>query len=199
MKEKGEIMKLIVGLGNPTKKYQNTRHNIGFMAIDFYAKENGITDFKEKFNGLYATSVIENEKVILFKPGLFMNLSGEAILEIMNYFDIKLNDLLVIYDDMDLPFASLRLRLKGNAGGHNGMKNILLHLHSNEFSRIRIGIDRPKDDNNIDYVLSTFSKLELETLTETFKKVNDSINDFIKNDFTKAMNLYNTKVERTNE
>ncbi len=183
-------MKLIVGLGNPGQQYQYTRHNIGFMFIDFYAKHKNSLEFKKKFNGEYTQLNLNQEKVILFKPMTYMNLSGEAIQEIMHFFHILPQDLLVIYDDLDLPFASLRLRKKGNAGGHNGMKNILLHLHTNEFDRIRVGIGKPTG-NQIDFVLSSFSKSELESLNHTFEKMIEAVDLFSMNQFDLAMNKLN--------
>lgn len=192
-------MKLIVGLGNPGQEYQNTRHNVGFMFLDYYASVKQLDHFKEKFNGAFCQTTLNHEKVILFKPYSYMNLSGEPIVEVMQYFHISLADLLVVYDDMDLPFCSLRLRMKGNAGGHNGMKNILLKLNSNEFSRIRIGIDRPKDGKQIDYVLSSFSKEDIFNLQNVFKKVAAAVDEFIVNNFAHAMNLYNVKMEKKDE
>ena len=138
------------------------------------------------------------EKVFLFKPMTYMNLSGEPLIQIMNFFQISLKDLLVIYDDMDLPFSTLRLRKKGNAGGHNGIKNILYHLASNEFCRIRIGIDRPSNENVVDYVLSNFSKKELEYLEKTFDHVAQAVDLFIHNQFDIAMNRFNG-TEKNNE
>ena len=183
-------MKLIVGLGNPGKQYQYTHHNVGFMFIDYYAKSHNLS-FKKKFNGEYAEYLINGDKVFLFKSHTYMNLSGEAIIQIMQFFHITIQDLLVIYDDMDISFSTLRLRKKGNAGGHNGMKNILLHLHTNEFARVRIGIGRPKQAGYIDYVLSDFSKKEIEVLNETFEDVTKVVDLFIKNDFDRAMNEFN--------
>ena len=183
-------MKLIVGLGNPGKQYQYTHHNVGFLFIDQYAALKGC-QFKKKFEGEYAQFDYQNEKVMLFKPLTYMNLSGEPLSQIMRFFHIALQDILVIYDDMDLPFATLRLRKKGNAGGHNGIKNILLHVSSNEFCRIRIGIDRPTTENFVNYVLSDFSKKELNQLALTFEKVNQAVDLFIMNQFDMAMNRFN--------
>ena len=191
------LMKLIVGLGNPGKQYQYTHHNVGFLFLDHYAKTKGCS-FKKKFNGEYAEFNDNQEKVFLFKPMTYMNLSGEPLIQIMNFFQISLKDLLVIYDDMDLPFSTLRLRKKGNAGGHNGIKNILYHLASNEFCRIRIGIDRPSNENVVDYVLSNFSKKELEYLEKTFEHVAQAVDLFIHNQFDIAMNCFNG-TEKKNE
>lgn len=186
-------MKLIVGLGNPGVKYRHTRHNVGFMFIDFYASQKNITDFKEKNNGLFAMTNINNEKVILLKPLSYMNLSGQVVQAFASYYNIANEDIIVVYDDMDLPFAHLRLRKKGNAGGHNGMKNIIAHLGSNEFYRVRVGIDKPVFHDTIDYVLSSFSKDEIAKLNDTFVKVSDTIDMYITNKFDLAMNKYNSE------
>lgn len=187
-------MKLIVGLGNPSTKYQNTKHNVGFMFADFLAREKKCSIFKGKFNGEYTTYSHNNEQVIIFKPLLYMNLSGLPLIEIVNYYHIKPQDILVIYDDMDIPFNHLRLRMKGNAGGHNGMKSIIEHLHSNEFCRIRVGIDRPIEDNTIDYVLSKFGKKEIQALENSFQQMVDAVDLFVENKFVLAMNKYNTGI-----
>ena len=187
-------MKLIVGLGNPGAKYENTRHNIGFMFIEKYFKIKNCDNFKAKFKGEY-TSFIENgETIILFKPLTYMNLSGEAIQAISSFYHIDHKDILVIYDDKDIPFASLRLREKGNPGSHNGMKNISLMLSDINFPRIRVGIGSPTSNADmINFVLSKFSKDELIALDNTFDNVAKACDLFIKNDFNKAMNNYNTR------
>lgn len=185
-------MKLIVGLGNPGKEYENTRHNLGFMFIDKYVKIKNCLEFKNKFSGAYTTFQENGEKVILFKPLTYMNLSGKAIKEISDYFHIAIQDILVIYDDKDIPFATLRLRQKGNPGSHNGLKNITLLLNSIEFCRIRIGMGTPYENQSmIDFVLSKFNKDEIETLNKTFDDVAKACDLFIKNDFNMAMNKYN--------
>lgn len=189
-------MKLIIGLGNPGEQYTNTRHNVGFMFIDFYANKNSCDKYKVKFDGLLTDFIYKNEKILLFKPLKFMNLSGIPISEIVNFYNIDLKDIIVIYDDMDLEFAHLRLREKGNPGSHNGMKNIVLNLHSNEFKRIRVGIGRPQFASFVDYVLSSFSKSELETLNNKFLDVAKACDLFIDNKFLIAMNQFNTGKEK---
>ena len=131
-------MKLIVGLGNPGKEYENTRHNVGFMIVDNYANNYGVLVDKKKFNGLYCELFVDGEKIILLKPLSYMNLSGEVVSKFVNYFNIDLNDILVISDDLDLPVAKYRLRLFGSSGGHNGLKNIEFMLNTNKFKRFRI-------------------------------------------------------------
>ena len=184
-------MKLIVGLGNPGKEYENTRHNTGFMAIDEYAKINNIDFNKNKFDGLYTDILVNNEKVILLKPQKYMNLSGEVIYKYMDYFKIDKEDILVIYDDMDLDVGTFKIRFKGGSAGHNGLKNIESNISSNEYKRIKIGISKNKNIDTVNYVLGKFSKEEKEKLNEVLKNIPNIINDYLKLDFDKLMNKYN--------
>ena len=184
-------MKLIVGLGNFGKEYRNTRHNIGFMALDFYADKNKLTIDKKKFKGLYTETTINGEKVILLEPPTSMNLSGECVRDFVLYFHINIKDILVIYDDMDLDVGVLRLREKGSAGGHNGIKNIIDHLKTNEFRRVRVGISKDKDRSTIDYVLGKFKEEEKKIIDEKIEKVSCIIEDFVKYDLNKVMSMYN--------
>ena len=185
-------MKLVVGLGNPGKKYQYTRHNVGFMFIDKYAKIKDCVSFKCKFEGEYTTFKHNDEDIILFRPLTYMNLSGTAIRQIVDYYKINLEDILVIYDDKDIPFAKTRLRVKGNPGSHNGMKDITLKLQSNEFKRIRVGIGSPESmDDMINFVLSPFNEEQLKELDVTFNDIADAVDLFIDNKFDIAMNKYN--------
>ena len=186
-------MKLIVGLGNPGIKYANTRHNIGFMFMDKYFAKKNISESKEKFNGLIATFKHKGENVILLNPLTYMNLSGEAVSKIAKYYNIEAKDVLVIYDDLDLPFASLRLREKGNPGTHNGMKSIT-NLIGNDFYRIRVGIGKNENYADLaDYVLSKFNAEELATLDKVFDDVCSCCDLFIDDKFNMAMNKYNRK------
>lgn len=189
-------MKLIIGLGNPGMQYKYTRHNIGFMFIDYYASKMNAPIFKGKFDGEYTDFIYKNEKVILFKPLKYMNLSGDPIRQIINFYHIDTKDIIIIYDDMDLEFSSLRLREKGNAGSHNGMKNIVLYLGTNEFKRIRVGIGRPQFASFVDYVLSSFSREEISVLNEKFELVSEAVNLFIEDKFLIAMNKYNKGKEK---
>lgn len=185
-------MKLIVGLGNPGLKYAKTRHNIGFMFIDKYASIKQCDCFTSKFHGEMTTFIENGEKVILFKPHTYMNLSGVAVKEISSYFNIEYKDVLIVYDDKDIPFAALRLREKGNAGSHNGMKNIIELLNTTNFPRIRVGMGNPIEGQDmISFVLSKFSDEELKVLNESYNNVAKACDLFIKNDFNKAMNDYN--------
>ena len=184
-------MKLVVGLGNYGKEYKNTRHNIGFMALDFYAKKNNLQIDKKKFKGLYVETLIDGEKVILLEPQTYMNLSGICVRDFILYFHIDIKDVLVIYDDMDLEVGVLRLREKGSAGGHNGIKNIIENIKTNEFKRIRVGISKDKDKNVIYYVLGKFSEEDKKLIDEKIEQISDIIEDFVKCDFNKVMSKYN--------
>lgn len=182
-------MKLIVGLGNPGKKYQFTKHNIGFMCLDHYSQDNNLTLKKDnKFNGEW----LRIDDYILLKPHTFMNNSGESIRKIMDYFKIEIEDVLVIYDDLDLPLASLRLREQGGNGGHNGIKSIINHIGTQEFKRVRFGIDKNPLFETANYVLSEFSKSEMDVVKKTITITKDIIDDFVNNiDFKNIMNKYN--------
>ena len=133
-------MKLIVGLGNPGKEYENTRHNIGFNVIDLYLKKNNLNLDKEKFNGKYLKTNINNEEVIFLEPQTYMNLSGDSVLKIMNFYKINIEDILIIQDDLDLDLGKIKLKEKSSSGGHNGIKDIEQKLGSNSFKRLKIGI-----------------------------------------------------------
>lgn len=181
-------MKLIVGLGNPGKEYENTRHNIGFMVIDNYLKNE---KFKTKFNGMYLKKVINNEEVIFLKPLSYMNLSGEVVKKYVDYFKINLSDLLIISDDLDMPCFKIKLKYKGSSGGHNGLKNIIQNINTEEFKRLKIGISNNLNIDTKSYVLSKFNQEELEKLHKKFEITNNIINDFINLDFEKVMSKYN--------
>ena len=184
-------MKLIVGLGNPGKEYAGTRHNCGFMVIDRLASKLNVDVDQNKFKGLYAKVKYHGEDIILLKPQTYMNLSGESVNAVMNFFKIDKEDLLVISDDLDMPVGKLRLRKTGSAGGHNGIKNIIAHLNSQDFKRIRVGIDRHKYMNVADYVLSRFSKVESEAIEQGIENAANAVLDYLDNDFNHAMNYYN--------
>ena len=186
-------MKMIVGLGNPGDEYKNTRHNIGYIFIDHFAqKYNAIID-KKKFNGLYTEVSINGEKVILVKPLSYMNLSGEVVSKFVNYYKIDLNDLLIINDDLDLPLGKIRLRESGSSGGHNGLKNIALHLGTEDFKRLKIGISNDRLMDTKDYVLGKFSKDDIEVLDNLKETVDNILDDFIEIDFERLMSKYNKK------
>ena len=183
-------MKLIVGLGNPGKKYDGTRHNIGFMCIDLLADRLGVDLKKIKFESLTAETTYQGEKVLLLKPQTFMNLSGNAVRKAMNYYNLSPEDILVIYDDIDIDFGSLRLRKKGGPGTHNGMKDIVLKLGSEDFPRLRLGIGTPRGDL-VGYVLSTFNAHEKSELEDLLMRGADACEDVITKGIELAMNRNN--------
>ena len=174
-------MKLIVGLGNPGKEYENTRHNIGYIFIDSFAKKNNVIIDKNKFNGLYTKFNIDNENVILLKPLSFMNLSGTVVKKYVDYFKIDIKDILIINDDLDLPFGKIRLRKSGSSGGHNGLKNIALNLQTEEFKRLKVGISNDKTIDTKDYVLGTFSKDDLDTIESLKVSIDNLLCKYNKN------------------
>jgi len=184
-------MKLIVGLGNPTKKYEGTRHNTGFMVIDAFAASEHIDISTKKFNGLYTKFKYKDEDVILLKPQTYMNNSGEAVIAFMNYFKIDISDLLVVYDDLDMPTGKLRLREQGGAGGHNGIKSIINHVGGQNFKRIRVGIDRIPKWDVINYVLGQFMSDEQPLIQEGIKNAVEAIHCYLDDGFAKAMNRFN--------
>ena len=183
-------MKMIVGLGNPGKEYENTRHNLGFMILDNFAKFHGTCIDKFKFNGNYTELFVSGEKIILLKPMSFMNLSGEVVSSFVKYFKIDIKDILVISDDLALPFLKFRLRLFGSCGGHNGLRNIEKCLGSNEFKRFRIGISSSNVEVT-DYVLGKFSKDDIVLIDSILPRTCDVLNDFCSLSFEKVMNKYN--------
>jgi len=184
-------MKLIVGLGNPGYEYENTRHNIGFKFIDSFAKSLNINIDKKKFNGLYNEVVINDEKIILLKPQTYMNLSGESVIKFINYYKISPDDILIINDDLDLSFGKIRLRSCGSSGGHKGLSNIILHLNTDKFKRLKVGISNNKTIDTKDYVLGKFSKDEKMILDDLENTINQLLNDYILLDFEKLMSKYN--------
>ena len=186
-------MKLIVGLGNIGKEYENTRHNMGLMLVDRYLQYKNITDkFKEKFNAMYVETTINNEKVIFIKPTTYMNNSGMAVRAFLDFYKLDVQDILVISDDLDLDLGKFRLRRNGSSGGHNGLKSIISHLNSDDFKRLRIGISNDKDDV-INYVLSKFSKKELNEIDTMYDTLVDVLDDYFVMDFTSLMSKYNRK------
>ena len=186
-------MKLIVGLGNIGKEYENTRHNMGFMLVDRYLEYRNITDkFKEKFNAMYVETTINNEKVIFIKPTTYMNNSGIAVRAFVDFYKLSSEDILVISDDLDLDLGKFRLRRNGSSGGHNGLKSIISHLGTDDFKRLRIGISNDKDDV-INYVLSKFSKKELNEIDTMFDTLVNVLDDYFVMDFTSLMSKYNRK------
>ncbi len=190
-------MYIIAGLGNPTAQYQGTRHNVGFDVIDKLADRYNISVEGRKSRAFVGKGIIEGQKVLLVKPQTFMNLSGESIRGLVDYYKIDPEtELLVIYDDISLDVGQLRIRKKGSAGGHNGIKNIIAHLDSQVFARIKVGVgEKPKGYDLADYVLGHFSKAEREKMEEGYDKAIDAIKLFLQDEMDQAMNLYNRKVK----
>ncbi|GEL06535.1 aminoacyl-tRNA hydrolase [Rummeliibacillus stabekisii] len=185
-------MKLVIGLGNPGKEYEHTLHNVGFDTIDLLAEKWGISLNQQKFNAIYGTAHLPEGKVMVMKPLTYMNLSGEAVRPLMDYFDIELEDIVVIYDDLDLEKGKLRLRQKGSAGGHNGIKSLIQHLGTQNFNRIRIGIDRPPVGMKVvNYVLSHYQKEDLPTMEDAFKNAAEACNYWLTKPFVEVMNKFN--------
>ena len=185
---------LVVGLGNPGSKYHETRHNVGFMAIDLMAKELGLTFSEEKtFKAEVASTFLNGEKVYFVKPTTFMNLSGLAVRALLAYYNIPMEDFIVIYDDLDMEVGKLRFRQKGSAGGHNGIKSIIAETGTQEFDRIKIGIGRPqKGMTVVNHVLGKFSEDDYAMILLTLDKVETALHHYLKtNDFEDTMRRYN--------
>ncbi|KOY64590.1 aminoacyl-tRNA hydrolase [Clostridium sporogenes] len=183
-------MYLVVGLGNIGEEYKKTRHNIGFDAIDIISEKYNIKINRQKFKGSYGEGRIGNEKVILLKPSTYMNLSGESVIEAVNFYKINKENIIVIYDDMSIDIGKLRIRGKGSAGGHNGIKNIIQHLNSDIFPRVRVGIGQP-DGNVVNYVLGKFSKEQREIIEKTLAMSAKACISIVEDGVTEAMNKYN--------
>ncbi|MBP5342559.1 aminoacyl-tRNA hydrolase [bacterium] len=183
-------MKLIVGLGNPGLKYKNTRHNVGFMVLNAFAEQN---NYKFKNKREFKGEIYIDKNFILLKPDTFMNLSGDSVRKVVNFYKIDPSDILVICDDFNIPFLKLRLRMKGSSGGHNGLKSIIQNIGSEDFPRLRIGLGEPDENDIVDYVLSKFSKADLDKFKSLYSKTNDLIDEFILDrSIDLIMNRYNT-------
>ncbi|MCP8618174.1 aminoacyl-tRNA hydrolase [Salirhabdus salicampi] len=186
-------MKCIIGLGNPGAKYEQTRHNIGFMVIDELAKRHGWELNKTKFHAHYAIEQLNGEKVILVKPMTYMNLSGEAVRPLMEFYDLDVVDIVVIYDDLDLPPGKIRLRQKGGHGGHNGIRNIIDQLNTKQFNRVRVGIGRPETPMPVpNYVLGKFSDEQMPQVKESIQRSADACEHWLHKSFLEVMNDFNS-------
>ncbi|MDD4170943.1 MAG: aminoacyl-tRNA hydrolase [Syntrophomonas sp.] len=184
-------MKIIVGLGNPGKEYKNTRHNIGYMVLEELAARYPVEKQESKFDAIIGHIRLKGEKVLLVKPLTYMNLSGRSVQPLVHWHKLDLGDLMVIYDDMDLPLGTIRIRAAGGSGGHKGIKSIMERLATSDFARTRIGIDRPDDREAIDWVLGRFSGAEQEQMDQTIKEAADAVEKWISAGITEAMNAYN--------
>ena len=184
-------MYLIVGLGNPEEEYSNTRHNMGFNVINKLAEEYKIDVNKNKFDALLGTGSIEGEKVILLKQQTYMNLSGKSIIQVVNFYKIPLQNVFVIYDDIDIAPGLIRIRKKGSSGSHNGMKSVVAELNSEDFARIRVGIGKPENNDMINYVIGKIPKEGQEPLEEGVLKAKQAVVEILKNGLDRAMNKFN--------
>lgn len=188
-------IKLVVGLGNPGKQYENTRHNMGFKTLDIIAQKLEVYKWKERDGTLYFDSFYDMCRVIFLKPQEFINLSGDSVKRFVDFFDIKIDDIVVISDDLDLPIGSIKLKEKGSSGGHNGLKNIEARLGTNEYKRIKIGISNDKDMDTKDYVLGKLSQKEKKALEPVLEKAANAALESISHPFQELMSKYNTKIK----
>lgn len=189
-------MYLIVGLGNPEEDYSNTRHNMGFDTINKLAKQYEIEITKKKFKGLYGIGMIEGEKAILLKPQTFMNLSGESVIEVINYYKIEKDKIIIIYDDIDTKKGTIKLRKTGGPGTHNGMKSVVQHIKTRDFARVKVGIGAPENKSDlIEYVIGAVSEEDLQILDKTTTLAKDAVVEIIKDGIDNAMNKINKITE----
>ncbi len=186
-------MYIIAGLGNPGKKYENTRHNLGFITVDLLAEKHGVKINKIKNKALVGECTISGQKVLFVKPQTYMNLSGSSIREIMAFYKEEPEHLIVIYDDIDIPMGTIRLRKKGSAGTHNGMRSIIYDLQYDDFPRIRVGIGRDKRGELVDYVIGNFSKEDRPLLEAAVEKAAEAAECIVSEGIDIAMNRFNVK------
>ena len=185
-------MKLVIGLGNPTCEYDNTRHNVGFMFLDYLFGKNSFI-LNKKFNAMECEKVINGERILFIKPLSYMNLSGEVVFKYVSYYKINVNDILVIQDDLDMPIGKYKLLFNHGDGGHNGIKNIILNVNSKEFLRLKIGISKSTMINTKDYVLGKFNSSEINSINNVFNELSNFISDYVSLNRDLLMGKYNTK------
>lgn len=188
-------IKLVVGLGNPGKKYEKTRHNVGFMVLDKVAEKLNIPYWKERDNALYFDEFVGMYKVIFIKPQNYINLSGDVMIKFVKFFDVKTEDIIVVCDDLDTPIGGLRIKEKGSSAGHNGLKNIEQNLKTNEYKRIKLGISNNKEIDTKDYVLGKLSKSEQKIIDPIIDKAADAVISSLELSFQEVMSKYNTKIK----
>ncbi len=189
---------MVVGLGNPGRQYAETRHNIGFMTVDELARRHGATDVKERMGAWTARATIAGRSALLVKPQTFMNLSGEAVGRLWHWHKMELHDILVLSDDIDLPFGRLRLRERGSAGGHNGLKSIFAHVGSQDVARLKIGVGRAADRDARDFVLSAFDAEERAALPDLIARSADAVEAVLRQGLVPAMNIVNKPLAISN-
>ena len=193
-------MKIFVGLGNPTPEYAATKHNVGFMLADLLKDELSADNWREKFNALVAEGFFNSEKILIVKPQTFMNLSGEAVAPIVNFYKIDVQNLVVAHDDMDLPLGMIRLRPKGSGGGHHGIESIIQHIGTQNFPRIRIGVGRPPQNWTVNHhVLSPFNQNDAEKISATLDELVPAILCIFSEGIDNAMNKFNPKRKKSDE
>ena len=190
-------MKIVVGLGNPGREYEYTKHNVGFLTVDILAEKLGIGVNKIKYKALTGEGLLNGEKIILVKPQTYMNLSGNSVREVVNFYKTEPEDLIVIYDDADIPLGSLRLRRKGSAGTHNGMKSIIYDLGYDDFPRVRIGIGSEHGGSLADFVLSGFGSGDVKTIEDSIVRAADSVICIVEKGIQQAMTEFNTVRKKT--
>ncbi|CAJ2234116.1 aminoacyl-tRNA hydrolase [Fructilactobacillus sanfranciscensis] len=185
-------MKMIVGLGNIGNEYAGTRHNTGFMAVEKFAAEHDIEINKQKMDTMFGTGMVDGEKVMVVEPTTYMNESGRAVHPLMQFYKLDLDDVVIVYDDMDLHVGRIRLRNHGSAGGHNGIKSLIAHLGTDQFNRIKIGTDHPKRQSVVDYVLGKFTLEQQGPLSEALDKTVKALDEWVAGtDFAKLENQFN--------
>lgn len=193
-------MFVVVGLGNPGKDYANTRHNVGFDTLDLLAHRNNIKINKIKFKSVYGEGSIGGEKVLLLKPQTYMNNSGIAILELYNFYKLSIKNIIVVVDDIDIEFGTIRVKGKGSAGSHNGLKSIIYHLQSEDFPRVKIGIGEKREGQDLaNFVLSKFTKDERVDIDAAIEKAALAVETIVNYDINKAMNEFNSRGNRAQE
>lgn len=184
-------MKLVVGLGNPGKRYDGTRHNVGFAVIDGLASGPGVGAFQERFDSLLAEWYDLTQKVLLQKPQTYMNVSGRAVRQAVDFYQLPLSDLLVICDDFNLPLGKLRFRARGTHGGHNGLRDIQNHLGTTDYARLRLGVDAPPEDRAVDFVLGRFRPSEKPVMDDALSRAVQGVQLWIREGIGASMNQYN--------
>ena len=193
-------MYVVVGLGNPGKDYTNTRHNVGFDTLDIIAKRNNIDLNKIKFKSVYGEGFIGREKVILVKPQTYMNNSGITVRELIQFYKLPVENIIVIVDDIDIGFADIRIKAKGSAGSHNGLKSIIYHLQEDKFPRVKVGIGKKHPRQDLaDFVLSRFSKEEIPDIEDAISKAAEAVEAMIAEGTESAMNKFNTKSNKAQD
>jgi len=190
--ESPQGIKLIVGLGNPGTRYARSRHNVGFMVVEEFARAHAIEFKRKKFNTALAEGTLDGTRVLIAKPQTFMNLSGEAVSKLYKFYKIAPQDLLVVYDDLDLPLGKLRLRGSGSAGGHHGMESIIARIGTSEFPRLRVGIGRPNPESDVDHVLGNFEGQEMKEVKEIILRAAEVIDAWLKDGIERTMNEFNS-------